>query len=99
MQANVALFYHRANARGTVIVSQQKAGEGGFGWVGHYPDGPPLEELQRDGVGYTVIRGDPQQGNGASAAFEREGTAIQLQSQELDVETLLELAASLRPVA
>lgn len=26
------------------------------------------------------------------------GTAIQLQSQELDVETLLDLAASLRPV-
>lgn len=29
---------------------------------------------------------------------ERDGTAIQLQSQELDVETLLDLAASLRPV-
>ncbi|HET9990612.1 MAG TPA: DNA-3-methyladenine glycosylase I [Kofleriaceae bacterium] len=29
---------------------------------------------------------------------ERDGTAIQLQSQELDVETLLDLTASLRPV-
>ncbi|HJX49394.1 MAG TPA: hypothetical protein VJ375_16255 [Gaiellaceae bacterium] len=98
MQANVALFHHRANGRETFIVSQQKAGEGGFGWAGIYPDGPPFEELQRDGVDYTVIRGDKQQGNGSAVTLEREGTAIQLQSQELDVETLLDLAASLRPV-
>jgi outer membrane lipoprotein-sorting protein len=98
IQANVALFYSRSNGRATVIVSQRKAGEGGFGWSGIYPDGPPLEEVERDGVAYTVIRGDAEQGNGSSVSFDRDGTAIQLQSQELDVETLLDLAASVKRV-
>lgn len=98
MQANVALFYHRADGRGSLIVSQHKADEGGFGWPGIHPDGPPVEELERDGVRYTVCRADPAQGAGAAATLERDGTAIQLQSPELDVEALLDLAASLRPV-
>jgi outer membrane lipoprotein-sorting protein len=98
MAANVALMYHRANARGALVVSQHTAGEGSAGWTGSYPGGPPLEEVERGGVTYTTIRGDPEQGNGSSVSFDRDGTAIQLQSQELDVETMLELAASLRPV-
>jgi outer membrane lipoprotein-sorting protein len=96
--ANVAIFYSRGDGRETIVLSQRKMGEGPFGWTGVYPDGPPLEELERDGVAYTVIRGDPEHGNGASVSFERDGTAIQLQSQELDADRLLELAASLRPV-
>jgi hypothetical protein len=79
-----------------LVVSQRKADGGGFPWAGVYPDGP--EELERDGVTYTTLRGDPEQGNGSSVSFERDGTAIQLQSQELDVETMLDLAATLRPV-
>ncbi len=98
IQANVALFYHRADGRGSLIVSQHKTGEGGFGWPGIHPDGPLLEELERDGVRYTACRADPTQGSGAALTFERDGTAIQLQSPDLDVEALLDLAASLRPV-
>jgi len=96
--ANLMLMYHRADGRGVLVVSQRKTGEGGFGWSGIYPAGPPFEELERDGVQYTTLRADPEQGSGSSVAFDRDGTAIQLQSQELDVETLLDLAASLRPV-
>lgn len=96
--AHVAVFYSRGDGRQSIIVSQRKAGEGSFGWTGVYPDGPPIEELERDGVEYALLRGDPQQGNGASVSFERDGTAIQLQSQEIDAETLLDLAASLKQV-
>lgn len=96
--ANLMLMYHRADGRGVLVVSQRKTGEGGFGWSGIYPDGPPFEELERDGVQYMTLRADPEQGNGSSVAFDRDGTAIQLQSRELDVEILLDLAASLRPV-
>jgi outer membrane lipoprotein-sorting protein len=96
--ANVAIFYSRGDGRETVILAQRKAGEGAFGWPGVHPEGPPLEELERDGVEYTLLRGDPQQGSGASVSLDRDGTAIQLQSQELDADVLLDLAASLRPV-
>jgi hypothetical protein len=96
--ANVALMYHRADGRGSLIVSQHKTGEGGFGWPGIHPDGPPLEEVEHEGVRYTACRADPEQGSGSAVTFERDGTAIQLQSQELDVEVLLDLAASLRRV-
>jgi outer membrane lipoprotein-sorting protein len=98
IQANVALFYHRADGRGTLVVSQHTAGEGGFGWPGIHPDGPPLEQLEREGIRYTTCRADPGQGAGAAVTLDRDGTAIQLQSPELDVEALLDLAASLRPV-
>jgi outer membrane lipoprotein-sorting protein len=96
--ASVGLFYSRADGRQTIAANQRRAGEGSFGWAGVYPDGPPIEQHERDGVEYSLLRGDPQQGNGASVTFERAGTAIQLQSQEVDADVLLELAVSLRPV-
>jgi hypothetical protein len=43
-------------------------------------------------------RADPERGSQNSIAFEREGTAIQLQSQELELGTLLGLAESLKQV-
>lgn len=99
MHTNVGLFYHLAGSRGSLIVSQHKAGEGGgFGWPGIHPDGPPVEELERDGMRYSILRGDPEEGYGSAVTFERDGTAIQLQAPELDADTLLDLAASLRPV-
>ena len=98
MPGNVVLFYHRQDGRGTLMVSHRKVGEGGFGWPGIHPDAPVLEELERDGVHYTVFRADPEQGSGSAVTLERDGTAIQLQSQELDADTLLDLAASLRRV-
>lgn len=93
---NVWLIYHRADGRGALSLAQRPAGEGGFGWPGYAP--PQLEHLERDGVRYSVCRADPERGSQNAVAFERDGTAIQLQSQELDLDTLLMLAASLEPV-
>jgi hypothetical protein len=97
--ANVAIFYSRADGRESIAVSQRKVDERGFAWPGIHPGGPPLEEVERDGIAYTVLRDDPEQGNGSAVSLVRDGTAVQLQSQELDADTLLELAASLRPVS
>ena len=93
---NVWLIYHRADGQGAISLVQRPAGEGGFGWPGFAQ--PELEEIERDGVSYTVCRADPERGSQNALAFERDGTAIQLQSQELDFETLLELANSLARV-
>ena len=95
--ANVWLVYHRADGRGALSLAQRPAGEGGFGWAGYGP--PELDEVERDSVRYTVCRADPERGSENSLAFEREGTAIQLQSQELELETLLGLAGSLKRVS
>lgn len=95
--ANVALFYSRADGRGSIIVGQQrKTDDEVLRWAGAGP--PAFEEIERDGVRYAAARADPEQGSSSAVTFEREGTAIQIQSQELDVEALLGLAASLRPV-
>jgi outer membrane lipoprotein-sorting protein len=98
MHENVALFYSRSDGRGTVIVSQHDAGaEGAFGWPGVRADEASLEETERDGIRYVVFRGEPDQDMGSAVRLERDGTAVQLQSQDVAAETLLELATSLRP--
>ena len=56
--------------------------------------GLKTDELERDGVPHTVNRPGPRQGIPSTVVSEREGTAIQLNSQNLDEELLLELAAS-----
>ena len=96
MPAHVWLIYTRPDARATISLAQRPAGEGGFGWTGYGP--PPLEEAKRDGVTYTVSHADPDQGRQNTVAFERDDTSLQLQSAEIDVETLLKLAGSLKNV-
>jgi outer membrane lipoprotein-sorting protein len=96
MPAHAWLIYTRPDARATISLAQRLAGEGGFGWTGYGP--PPLEEAKRDGTTYTLSRADPDQGRQNTVAFERGDTSLQLQSAEIDVETLLELAATLRTV-
>ncbi len=96
MPVNVWLIYHRADGRGALSLAQRPVGESAFGWTGYGP--PEFEEVARDGVSYTICQADPELGSQYSVAFDLERTAIQLQSQELDVETLLGLAASLKPV-
>jgi len=88
----VTLLYHRDDGRETIVVSQRAAGDDGTSWPS--PE-PRLEEIERDGVRYTFCRGDTETGGQHAVGFEREGTAIQLQSNELTPERLLELAASL----
>jgi outer membrane lipoprotein-sorting protein len=94
---NVWLIYHRADGRCAISLAQRAAGEGGFGWPGFVQ--PELGEIERNGVRYTVCRADPERGSQNAVALEREGTAIQLQSQELGIETLIALAGSLERVA
>ncbi len=92
--ALVWLIYTRSDARASIVLAQRPAGEGGFGWTSY--GGPPsFEEVERGGVTYTVSRADPDRGHQHTVAFERDGTSLQLQSTEIDVETLLELAAAL----
>lgn len=95
--ALAALLYHRADARAALVISQRAADSAAdVAWAGLGP--PELEEVERGGVRYTVCRADPARGVQHGVAFEREGTTIQLQSEELDVETLLALATTLEPV-
>jgi hypothetical protein len=44
------------------------------------------------------VRSDPERGSQNTVALQQDETAIQLQSQELDVDTLIRLAVSLEPV-
>jgi hypothetical protein len=90
--ARLFLAYHRADGRGALTFAQQAAeGEGGFGWAG--PGPPGLETVERAGVAYTVARADRERGGQNAVQWEREGTRLHLQSQELDLDTLLRLAA------
>lgn len=95
-QAHVGLLYTRADARASILLAQRPTGAGGFGWTGSRP--PQLEEVERDGVTYTVAHADSDHGGQHSVVFERDGTELQLRSAELGVEALLDLAASLRRV-
>jgi outer membrane lipoprotein-sorting protein len=96
MPAHVSLIYHRADGRGALSLAQRPAGDGGFGWAGYGP--PKLENIERDGVTLSVSRADPERGSHNAVALQRGDTSIQLQSQELDIDTLIQLAVSLEPV-
>lgn len=94
--AHLALIYTRADGRGAIILSQRAAGEGGPSWTGYAP--PELEQLDRNETSYTVMRGDPEHGRQNTVAWDLDGTTLELQSSETDVETLLDLAATLKRV-
>lgn len=98
MQAQVVLMYSRGDGRGALLLAQRRAGGGGgFAWTGYGKRA--FEELDRDGQTYTISRADPEWGQQNSVAFERDGTSLQLQSAEVDVEALLLLATALEPVS
>jgi hypothetical protein len=42
------------------------------------------------------MRGDPDQGRQNTVSWERDGTALQLQSAEIDLEALLDLAPTVK---
>lgn len=96
MSGHVFLVYTRPDARASISLAQRPTGEGGFGWTGYGP--PTIETVERDGVTYTVSSADPDQGRQHTVVFDREGTALQIQSVELGTEELLELAVSLERV-
>ena len=57
--ALVTLVYHRSDGRGSLVVSERAAGEGAESWPAVDPQ---LEDVERDGVGYTILRGDREHG-------------------------------------
>jgi outer membrane lipoprotein-sorting protein len=92
--AHLGLIYTRADGRGSIVFSQRAAGEGGISWTGYGP--PELGQLERDGISYSVMRGDPDQGRQNTVSWERDGTALQLRSAEIDLEALLDLATTVK---
>jgi outer membrane lipoprotein-sorting protein len=91
--AHLFLHYQRGDGRGSITLAQRPAGEGGFGWSGLGP--PELDTVERDGVELTIARADTERGGRNAVELERDGTAVQLQSQEVELETLIRLALSL----
>lgn len=94
--ANVGLIYSRSDGRESLVLMQQAAAEAahGIAWTGSPRE---AEEVERDGVRYLVAHGDSERGGQNQIVFERAGTRLELRS-ELEAETLLALAANLRPV-
>lgn len=96
MKESVHLAYHRADATHHLMITERSAEASEPGWTA---DGPPdvaQDEVERDGVSFAIYRPGPRYGIPLTVVFERDGTAIQASSQNLDEETLLELAASMR---
>jgi DNA invertase Pin-like site-specific DNA recombinase len=94
--STLSLLYSRSDGRQSLALGEQAAADArrGIGWPGR-----PLktEEVERDGVSYLIGHANPKHDGKNQIVFERDGTGLQLWS-ELEVETLLELAASLQPV-
>lgn len=91
--AHVWLLYSRADGRENLSLAQRPAGEGGFGWTGYEP--PTPDQVEHDGITYSYVRRDENRGHTNAVVFELAGTSLQLQSAELDVDTLLQLARAL----
>lgn len=101
---SVHLAYHRADATRHVIVTERPASEREPEPVPYVPAGPDVEapagleveEVARAGRSFTVHRPHRlRHGLPLTVVSEREGTAIQLSSGNLEEEVLLELAASM----
>jgi hypothetical protein len=83
------------------MVTQRRADEHDPEWAAYGPPGAHAEEIERNGVSFSVYRPERQRGWGIplTVVFAREGTSIELSSTSLDEELLLELAASIERVA
>lgn len=95
VRESVHLAYHRSDATHHLMVTQRPAEAGEPDWVAHGPPSVERDELERDGVSFTVYRPGRRQGIPLTVVCDREGTAIELSSTNLDEEVLLELAASM----
>ncbi|CAN5823103.1 hypothetical protein BH20ACT14_BH20ACT14_10570 [soil metagenome] len=96
MKESVHLAYHRSDATHHLMITERPAKAREPDWVAYGPHGVETDEVERNGVSFTVYRPERRQGIPLTAVFEREGTAIQLSSENLDEDVLLEVAASMR---
>ncbi len=95
MVESVHLAYHRSDATHHLMITERPSEAREPDWVAHGPAGVETDEVERGGLSFTVYRPARHHGMPLTVVFEREGTAIQLNSQNLDEELLLELAASM----
>ena len=96
MKEAVMITYHRADATHHLMVAQRPVTEREPDWAPHARAGIQVEEVERDGHSFTVYRPDRRRhGIPLTVIFERDATAIQLSSANLDEEVLLGLSASM----
>jgi outer membrane lipoprotein-sorting protein len=94
VQEMVHINYLREDAQHQLQLSQSPLGGQAAAWAAHQQP----ETIERDGNRYQVLRGEPGPlGPPTTLLFERGQTSIQMSSPTLELETLLELADSLRP--
>jgi outer membrane lipoprotein-sorting protein len=90
------LAYHRADATHHVMVTLRPASELESEPVPYSDDGLEVEEVERAGRSLTVYRPTSRRlGLPLTVVCERDGTSIQLGSDNLDEDVLLTIAASL----
>jgi hypothetical protein len=96
MEESVHLAYHRADATHHLMITERPAKASERDRVAYGPPGLETDEVERDGVSFTIYRPERRHAIPLTIALEREGTAVRLSSQNLDEDVLLALAASMR---
>jgi outer membrane lipoprotein-sorting protein len=96
LEESVHLAYHRADATHHVMVTERAATEREPAWVRYARAGLQVEELEREGRLLTVYRPERRRhGIPLTVVVDRDGTALELSSANLEEEVLLRLAASM----
>jgi hypothetical protein len=96
IQEMVHINYIRENAQHQLQLSERPRSSDGTAW--EHPSG--TETVERNGRSYQVTRRPPGRfGPPTTLFFERAATSIQMSSSDLELETMLDLAESLRPAS
>ncbi|MGH2988999.1 MAG: hypothetical protein ACRDMY_03885 [Gaiellaceae bacterium] len=99
VRESVHLAYHRADATHHLMVAQRPAGRHEPDWAPYAPEDLRVEKVERGDLSFTIYRPErKRQGIPLTVIFEREATAIELSSTNVDEEVLLRLAASMERV-
>ena len=89
------LAYHRVDATHHVTVTERPATTKERHQAQYRPSGVEVEHVERGGTTFTVQSPQRRDGRPLTVSFAREGTAIELSSNDLNEDVLLELAASM----
>ncbi len=93
----VVVNYMREDAGQHIQLHESPLGGQAVHWAVAAPAEP--ETVERDGINYALIRGEPgRPGRPSLVLFNRDTTSIRLSSDDLAAEQLLELAATLAPI-
>lgn len=89
----VHLSYHRSDAAHSFAINQQAAAAPDL-----FTTADEADEIEHDGVTMALVRPTERHPLGV-VRLKREGTSIEITSDNLDIEKLLEIATSLRPIS